>query len=136
MSTEEGTVTKIEGNKAWLRVERSEMCDCCGSRGVCQTLGGSKNMEAEALNTAGAKVGDRVLLQIKPGVLLKISLIFYMIPVVALVIGAIIGMKVGTNINSDPEIFSALFGISAAGLSFLVIKLIANHLNKKRDYFP
>lgn len=136
MSTEEGTITKITGAKAQVLVRRSEMCDCCGSKSVCHTLGGGKNMEAEALNTAGGKVGDRVLLKIESKVIWKISLIFYFIPVVALVLGAVLGMGIGENSGSDPELFSALFGILAAGLSFFVIKLIASHLNKNKDYFP
>jgi sigma-E factor negative regulatory protein RseC len=135
-STEEGTITKITGNKAQVLVRRSEMCNCCGSRSVCHTLGGGKNMEAEALNTAGGKVGDRVLLKLESKAIWKISVVFYVIPVVFLVLGAVLGMEIGKNTDSDPEMFSALFGILAAGLSFFVIKLIANRLNKNQDYFP
>ncbi len=136
MSTEEGTITKAAGNKAWVLVARSEMCDCCGSKGICHTLGGGKNMEAEALNTAGAKVGDRVRIKIKTGTLWKISLLFYMIPVIALVLGALVGIKIGTRIHADPELFSALSAIVFAGLSFAIIKLIANRLQDKKDYIP
>ena len=136
MNTEEGTVTKVEGNKAWIMVARSEMCDCCGSRGICHTLGGGKNMEAEAINTVQAKVGDRVQLSIKPGVLWKISLLFYMIPVIALVSGALIGFEIGLSLKFDPELFSAFLGISFAALSYIIIRFIANRLKHKKDYMP
>jgi len=136
MSTEEGTITKIIEDKAQVLVRRSEMCDCCGSKSVCHTLGGGKNMEAEAFNTVGGKVGDRVLLRIESKTIWKISLIFYIIPVVALVLGALLGMNIGNKTNSDPELFSALFAILATGLSFFIIKLLAKRLNKNRDYFP
>lgn len=136
MNTEEGTVTKVEGHKALVMVARSEMCDCCGSRGVCHTLGGGKNMEAEAINTVQAKVGDRVQLSIKPGVLWKISLLFYMIPVIALVSGALIGIEIGSRLEFDPELFSAFLGISFAALSYIIIRFIANRLKEKRDFMP
>ena len=84
MSTEQGTVTKVSGDKAWVRTRRSSMCDGCKSQGVCHSLGGTENMEAEALNSAGAKDGDRVILKISSGALWKISFLFYMIPVIFL----------------------------------------------------
>ena len=136
MSAEEGTITRIVGDKAWVLVIRSEMCDCCSSKGICHTLGGGKNMEAEAFNTAGARVGDRVRIKIKTGTLWKISLLFYMIPVLALVLGALIGLQVGNHIKFDPELLSALSAIVFAGLSLLLIKLIARRLQHKREYIP
>lgn len=136
MNTEEGTVTRVEDKIAWVMVARSEMCDCCGSRGICHTLGGGKNMEAEALNTVEARVGDRVQIAIKPGVLWKISMLFYMIPVIALVIGALIGMEIGTSLKTDPEVVSAFLGISFAALSYIVIRKIANRIKGKKDYMP
>ena len=136
MNTEEGTVTKVEGHNALVMVARSEMCDGCGSRGVCHTLGGGKNMEAEAINTVQAKVGDRVQLSIKPGVLWKISLLFYMIPVIALVSGALVGIEIGPRLKFDPELFSAFLGISFAALSYIIIRFIANRLKEKRDFMP
>ena len=93
-------------------------------------------MEAEAINTVQAKVGDRVQLSIKPGVLWKISLLFYMIPVIALVSGALIGIEIGPRLKFDPELFSAFLGISFAALSYIIIRFIANRLKEKKDFMP
>lgn len=136
MNTEEGTVTRVTDKKVWVMVARSEMCDCCGSRGVCHTLGGGKNMEAEAINTVEAKVGDRVQIAIKPGILWKISMLFYLIPVIALVTGALIGVEIGPTLKIDPEVFSAFMGIFFAALSYIIIRKIANRLKEKKDYMP
>ena len=136
MNLEEGTVTRINGPKAWVMVARSEMCDCCGSRGVCHTLGGGKNMEAEALNSIQAKVGDRVQISIKPGILWKISMLFYLIPVIALVSGALIGLKTGPALKINAELFSALLGIVFAALSTIFIRKIADRLKDRKDYIP
>lgn len=136
MSTEEGTITRVTGDKAWVLVKRSEMCECCSSRGICHTLGGGKNMEAEAVNTAGGRVGDRVRIKISTGSLWKISLLFYMIPVLALVLGALVGLMVANQLRSDPELMSALLAIVFAGLSLLAIKWIARTMQHKREYIP
>ena len=105
MTSEQGTIIKTNGNNAWVRVKRSTMCECCKSRSSCETLGGGGDMEAEALNTAGGKVGDRVLLRISSKSLLKISFIFYMTPVLALIIGAVIGNKIGEKLSLNPDCY-------------------------------
>jgi sigma-E factor negative regulatory protein RseC len=136
MSTEEGTVTKVAGDKAWVRTRRSSMCDGCKSHGVCHSLGGTENMEAEALNTAGAKEGDRVLLEIASGPLWKISFIFYILPVIFLISGVIAGMKLAKTYSLEPELSALLLGIMGCILSFFIIKLFAKHVRKNKDYMP
>lgn len=136
MSTEEGTVTKTNGERVSVMVRRSETCNRCENRGICHTLGGGKDMEAEAINTAGARIGDRVIIRIKSGVLWKISLIFYLIPVAALVIGALTGMKIGTATGLDPQLLAALSGLGFTGMSFFIIKWISHRLKDKKDYTP
>jgi sigma-E factor negative regulatory protein RseC len=134
MSSEEGTITRVEGEKAWVKVRRSAMCDCCKSRKTCATLTDNMNMESEALNTANAKVGDRVLLKIESIALVKVSFLFYMVPVLALLIGALIGKEIGEKSNT--EIYTALFAILASVLAFLIVKLFANRLDKDKKYTP
>lgn len=136
MTSEEGTITKVEGEKTWVLVRRSSMCEGCKSKRTCNTLSNSMNMESEAINTVGGKVGDRVLLKIESGSLLKISFIFYMIPVLALLVGAIIGIEVGTYLKSDPELFSLLIGIITCAISFLIIRIFAKRLYKNKSYIP
>ncbi len=136
MSTEEGTITKVAGHKAWVRVRRSSMCENCSSKGICTTIGGGESMESEALNTANGSVGDRVLLRIPQKSLLKISFVFYMVPVIFLIAGIIAGMKIGKTYFPDPELISMLSGIAACAASFIIIKIFAHRVRKNRDYMP
>lgn len=136
MSTEQGTVTRVAENKAWVRTRRTSMCQGCKSQGVCSSLGGTENMEAEALNTAGAKPGDRVLLEIASGPLWKISFIFYMIPVIFLMTGVIAGLKIGKNYFPEPELFAFACGIAGFAVAYFIIRLIAKVLEKNTDYTP
>ena len=136
MTSEQGTIIKTNGNNAWVRVKRSTMCECCKSRSSCETLGGGGDMEAEALNTAGGKVGDRVLLRISSKSLLKISFIFYMTPVLALIIGAVIGNKIGEKLSLNPELCSLLLGIVTCAISFVFIKMFSKHHRNNREYMP
>ena len=136
MSTEEGTITKVVEDKAWVRVRRSAMCDACNCRSACSTIGTSEIMEAEAFNTANAKEGDRVLVKTPSKSLWKISFILYMIPVIFLISGSIIGMKLAKNYSIKPELGALLFGVVGCILSFLLIKLLAKQVRKNKEYTP
>jgi len=136
MSTEQGTVTRVTDDIAWVRTRRTSMCQGCKSQGVCSSLGGTENMEAEALNTAGAKPGDRVLLEIAAGPLWKISFVFYMIPVIFLMAGVMAGLKLGKNLFSEPELFAFACGIAGFFIAYLIVRVIARVLEKNTDYVP
>jgi sigma-E factor negative regulatory protein RseC len=133
---EEGTITKVLGSKALVLVERSSMCDGCHSKSVCKNLGGGKNMEAEANNGAGGKVGDRVLLKIDTSLFLRLTFIVYMIPVLALIAGAIIGVKFGPQYSFNPEFASLVLSVSAFIIAFLVIYVIGKRTKVKQRYMP
>ena len=138
MSTEEGTIVKVAGAKAWVRTRRSSMCEGCKSSGVCNSLSGGGDMETEAVNTIGGKVGDRVLIKIPSKSLWKISFVLYMIPVIFLVTGALVGQTIGEKYFSsiEPELCSLLLSILACALSFLIIRIFARQVRGNRDYMP
>lgn len=131
MSTEQGTITRIEGNKAFVLIRRSSMCETCKSSGVCNTLGGGQNMEAEAFNTAAGQVGDRVVLKIPSKSLLKISFVFYMIPVIFLIAGVMVGIKTGGS-----ELYGLLFGVLGCAFSFLIVRIFAARVRENKEYMP
>jgi sigma-E factor negative regulatory protein RseC len=97
---------------------------------------GGDTMEAEALNTADARVGDRVLLKIAPKSLWKISFVFYMLPVIFLIAGVIAGLKLGETYLSNPELGALLTGILACAAAFLIVKLFAKQVKEDKDYMP
>ncbi len=136
MSTEQGTITRVSGDKAWVQVRRSSMCAACSARGVCATLGSAELMEAEALNTAGGSVGERVLLKISTRSLWKISFIFYMLPVFFLIPGAILGMKLAPSFSLRPELGALILAALGCLLAFLIIKVFAGRLSENKDYLP
>ena len=136
MSTEAGVITKVTGEKAMVLVKRTSMCAGCGSRGSCNISDSKKEIEAEALNTAGGKEGDTVLLEIKSASLLKMSFLVYLFPVVALIGGAIAGMKTGDRYSQDIELFAMLVGIAAFAVSLILIKLVSGWMKNKNEYMP
>ncbi|MFC1883641.1 SoxR reducing system RseC family protein [Thermodesulfobacteriota bacterium] len=90
MATEEGIIEKAFENKAVVRIQRSSACAHCQSKGACEMLS-DKEMLIEVSNQLHAKDGDRVEISLPARSLLKMSLFVYFLPIVALVIGAVLG---------------------------------------------
>ena len=122
MISEQGIVKKTIGTKAWVVTTRSEMCEACASQGACKVLGGGKEMEVEAINTAQAKPGDQVLLTLENQSLIKLSFLVYMFPILALIAGAALGQKVGPLLSINQELTSFGLGAIAFGLAFLIVR--------------
>ena len=122
MMTEEGMVKRTMGTKAWVVTTRSEMCEACASQGACKVLGGGKEMEVEAINTAQAKPGDQVLLTLEDQSLIKLSFLVYMFPILALIAGAALGQKVGPLLAINQELASFGLGAIAFGIAFLIVR--------------
>ena len=140
MATEEGIVFKLGApgsGTAWVKTSRTSACKSCSSRHACQSGSAGKDMEVEAINSADAKVGDRIVLNIKTTTLLKATFLLYIFPVLAMIAGAFIGQAVGIRrAVGDPSGMSALFAFLFFGLAFLVIRVTGRRMSKNTDYTP
>jgi sigma-E factor negative regulatory protein RseC len=78
-------------------------------------------------------MGQRVKIGISPRALLKASFILYIIPIVALVIGAMLGNNFSSG---NKEVWAVLLGGGFLVGSFLLIKAFGKYLNLKNEYLP
>lgn len=140
MASEEGVVFRIGTpgtGTAWVKTTRSSACESCSSRHACLTAGeNGKEMEVEAINTAGARVGDRVVLNIRTATLLKATFLLYVFPILAMIAGAVLGQRVAVMRAVEPSKLSALFGFLFFGLAFIAIRIMGRRLSGKSDYKP
>ena len=130
-----GIVKSIEGPLSTVVVEKKSMCEHC-TAGTCHiTEGGA---ELEALNEAGAMVGQKVRVELRSSSYLKGSMMVYGLPALALVAGAIVGKEmVGSRLwGLDPDLVSAIFAFGAFALSFVLVKLWSMGAEKKTVYRP
>ncbi|MEE4112757.1 MAG: SoxR reducing system RseC family protein [Desulfobacteraceae bacterium] len=139
MATEEGVVFKLgssQAGTAWVKTTRSSACASCSSKDACQGSGGDQEMEVEAINTADARVGDRIVLNVKTASLLKATFLLYVFPILAMIAGAVLGQAVAVMRGSDPSGFSALFGFLFFGIAFIVIRIAGRRLSTNASYKP
>ncbi len=126
----EGTarIVAITGETAWLEAESKSSCGGCkASKGcgvsVLSGVVGNKPVRFRLRNTFGGKVGDRIVIGIPEGALLRASLIAYMLPMVCM-IGAALG-TIGLG-GDDPA--AAIAAVGGLALGFVAMKLFSGKL--------
>lgn len=136
MTTEEGIVTRADSNSAWIKVAKTGACESCSVKSSCNVMGGGEEMEVRVINDMGARIDDRVMLSFKTSSLLKASFLLYMVPIISLITGAVIGQAVASFFAFNPSICSAVLAFSFFILAILYIKLKGNELATRDDYKP
>ena len=135
MITEEGIIEKMFHRKAVVRIQRSSACAHCESRGACHVTEGGA-MLIEVTNDLQAKVNDHVEISVPGGSLLKLSLLVYFVPILALIAGAFAGSMLAQSFNAQPTLLSIVCGGFAMGIAFCVLKWVDRHTQAKRNYQP
>ena len=135
MVTEEGIIEQISHSNAVVRIQKSSACAHCESRGACQVSEG-KAMLIEVTNDLQAKVKDHVEISMPEGSLLKLSLLVYFIPILALIAGALGGSVLAQFFNLQPTLAPIICGGFAMGITFCVLKKLDRSAHARRNYQP
>lgn len=112
---ETGIVVEVMGPMAKVVVKRHSSCENCGACGI----GAKAEISLTLKNHIGAKVGDRVVIEMHSKALFKAAFLVYTIPLVALVAGFVLGQTIGTYGGLRPS-QAELTGI---GTGFLFLSL-------------
>ena len=138
MITEEGLVTELGSTTtAWVATTKTDACKECSERNTCNAMGDSgKEIKVEAINLAGARVGDRIVLSFETASLLKAAFLLYVFPILCMLSGAIVGCNLAFLFNLNESSVSAVSALLFFILSVFFIKSKGNKLGKKKKYQP
>ena len=94
--SEDGVVTRIEGGMAWVNTASKLACSSCAvetscGNGILEKYLAGKLFISKINNDLDAKVGDSVVIAIPKSQVTKASVIVYVIPIVLLFMGAVLG---------------------------------------------
>ena len=118
-----GKVIKADGDTLSVCFERPEMCQHCGACGHKQ--------ESLVKIKGQAQAGDRVLVDMPEAQLLRTSLFTYLVPILSLLLGLLIGSRI-----TDSEQGAALCGLVGLILSLAFVILYDRYLGKHRHTIP
>ena len=136
---EEGTVLAVEHLLATVRVERSSSCASCSVGCMCAGgENGNKIMMVQAVNRAGARIGDRVRIALEPEKLVTLSALAYLFPLIFLFLGAFLGPALaawlGLKLAGDPA--RAVFSLVGLALGIGMLKLIFLRIKPSGRFTP
>ncbi|TQV84048.1 SoxR reducing system RseC family protein [Exilibacterium tricleocarpae] len=130
MITETGRVVAVEKDSLWVETVKRSTCSSCAAEPGCgQSLlarwGGNASylrVLLQGRDAAGYRPGDQVRIGIAEDVVVKGSLLVYLLPLVALVLGSWLGQwAFGTEVAA---IGGAVFGL---GLGAVLVRWHAHH---------
>jgi sigma-E factor negative regulatory protein RseC len=112
-------------------------CESCEAKGACFTFGGGgANAEVKARNTVGAEIGDIVTLSMRGSSIIKVSFLVYMLPILALIGGIVLGYYSARLIPVDENILVGTFGLFAFSGAFIWVKKKGNRLADNKEFVP
>jgi len=135
MVTEKGIIEKILNQKAVVRIRKGSQCASCNSKGACQALN-DRDMLIEVANDLQAKKGDHVEISVPTRSLLKLSLVVYLLPIAALIIGAYAGGSLAHSFHVQANLASIMTGGFALGIVFCVLKWLDRNARASGKYRP
>jgi sigma-E factor negative regulatory protein RseC len=93
-------------------------------------------MEVEVANDIGAKEGDRIVLTLETGSMLKALFLLYIFPILVMLAGAVVGMKAAAAIDVNASAASVVVAFSALFAAVLFVRKKANQLAQRAGYRP
>jgi sigma-E factor negative regulatory protein RseC len=135
----EGVIVKIGQEGVFVETSRASACGSCSSKSGCGTstlsqILGSKPTTFKVLDPIGAALGERVVIGMEEAALLKSSLLAYLVPLVFLMAGAILGGWLApANLKDAYALGGVVVGLV---LGFVVLKWINASAGTQRQFQP
>lgn len=125
----------IDEKTAKLKMQRHSACASCGK---CTTTSEKKDIVVEVDNSIGAKLGDRVAVNMESMNVLKAVGIAYIFPLISLLIGTIGTYYVLQFIENikNIEVISSIVGIIIMLISFFILRKNDSKFRDSRQYIP
>jgi sigma-E factor negative regulatory protein RseC len=139
---ETALILSCDGEYASIETQPQGSCGSCASSGVCGTgvfakVLGQRKTSIKIKNSINAKPGDQVIIGLQESALSKTSMIFYLVPIVSMILIAFVGKQISASLgylSHDPlEILGGSVGLFA-GLWF--VRLFAQGMYGDSRYQP
>lgn len=136
MHKECGLVTEVSSEKVKVESAPDAGCASCAARGSCMTGSEQRVKVIWIKNTLGAVKGDMVFYAVEEKGVVTGALLLYLMPVLFLLAGGIIAPQMSLFDGMDPELASAIGGVTFLVISFFLIRIISGFFNRKDLFAP
>lgn len=139
MIEETALVVSQEGSHIWVETQRKSTCGACSAKTGCGTSAlekvvGQRAVRLRVLNTVDAEVGEQVIIGLDDAALVRGSLVVYLIPLLLMIAGALVGEFVAGQGAGDLP--SALGGLVGLVVGFGWLKTFSAGFASKHAFQP
>ncbi len=142
MIEEIGVVVAVQGGMAEVEGQRRSACGGCAVNGACGTTliaryFGRKRSLLLAHNGIGAGPGDRVVLGLPEEALLEVSFIAYLVPLLAMIAGGMVGDQIAELlVPAHVQTSSVLGGLAALAAALWWLARFSRSKTSDERYRP
>ncbi|HEY0634848.1 MAG TPA: SoxR reducing system RseC family protein [Gammaproteobacteria bacterium] len=139
MIEERGEVTGVEPPYALVVTQRRSSCGSCSTKG-CGTgalseLFAARSQAMKVLNPIDARVGEQVVLGLEEGVLLRGSLAVYIVPLLTMIGGGIVGEAIAPSLAlAAPEYLALPAAFAGLSAGFLWVRRFGRRLSSEQRF--
>jgi sigma-E factor negative regulatory protein RseC len=130
-------VVQVNGREAWVEVDSSAGCNMCKSEGGCGSsklgqLFCSASRRFRADNSIDAHVGDEVLVVVADGTILRGVGLMYLIPLVLLLAGALLGTVWAGSSSAEQDGYAVTGAVLGLAAGLISSRWLSAHAEKGR----
>lgn len=136
MIEESGRVVAVEDGAVWVESIRQTACQSCAARKGCgqsalAKLGQQQKNHVRALNAFDLHVGDEVVIGVPEDVVMKGTLVAYLMPLVLMLVASI-----AADSFTQSDLWVALSGLAGLAVGFLLVRVHFHAVSSDRRYQP
>ncbi|MBQ3116231.1 MAG: SoxR reducing system RseC family protein [Clostridia bacterium] len=125
---EVGSVTKVKGKRAEVKVEKKDECSKCG---MCLFPKNASSINFNANNDIGAKEGDLVKMEMSEKSKLVGALLVFLVPLILIGISAVI-----TYVFIKKEIYLIAISLPLVVIWFVILAFIDKKIAGTKNFSP
>lgn len=138
MFTEVGQVIAEEGDKVWVQTQSKTGCSSCKVSSTCGSGIVNKAFSHKVFvtplkNTINAHINDEVEVGIPEDLVLKASLVVYLLPLIGLILALALSSLMLPNLTELGSIMSATLGLI---VGFLGVRWFARRKSARQELQP
>ena len=115
----------FKNNMAEVVTDRKEACGGCEDTGKCRTCLTSARVVSTVQNPIGARQGDVVSIYLEDSALWTGAVFLYIVPILWLMAGALIGNGIGVNWRIGETGAAILLGLSGLAVGLVITMIIS-----------
>jgi sigma-E factor negative regulatory protein RseC len=139
---ETALVLNCDGEYADIETKPQSSCGGCATSSVCGTgvfskVFGNRKTVVRVVNSIEAKAGDQVIIGLQESALSRVSMVFYLVPIISMIMLAVLGNESAIRLGYElHDLFAIVGGIIGffAGLGF--VKMFAKKVEGDSLYQP